>query len=181
MSQGWIIAIVVCGVVALAFVGAWLGRRLWLRRVRRLLIVLFSRTEAVASAVRSLRELMSRMADANDAVWVGFVEDGGSEERRALAEIAHRTDVVAVELANTPLPKVLHELADDIEALSRDIRDVTMAVDRARDVHAVLDTMGAIPLSEIAGRLRDVERKLNRLEEEFDVTDPAVYGGGLYI
>lgn len=179
-QQVLIVVLATVGIVA-AFLAAWLGRRLWLRRVRRLLVMLFGSKEAVASAVRSLSELMERLAEADDDVWVPFVEDSESGERRAVGEIAHRMDVLAVELEAIPLPKVLHDLADGLQAVAEDIRDVTVAIDRSSTPSEVLEALDKVDLPGVTSHLREAGDALEELQGTFNVTDPAVYGGGLYI
>lgn len=181
MTQEWIVvALTVVGIAA-ALLSAWLGRQLWLKRVRRQLVMLFSSREALTSAARSLNELIERLAEAGDDVWVLFVEDSESDERRAVGEIAHRMDMLAVELEAMPLPRVLHELADALQRIAGEIRDMTVAIDRAASPDEVLNALEGVDLPWIAQRMTETDRMLGELQGTFKVTDPAVYGGGLYI
>ena len=181
MAQEWIIVLLAVVGIAAAFLAAWLGRRLWLRRVRRLLVMLFGSKEAVVSAVRSLSELMERLAEAGDDVWTLFVEDPESDERRAVGEIAHRMDVLAVELEAMPLPKALHGLADSLQSIAEDVRDMTVAIDRGTSAQGVLDALERVDLPGVTARLHEAGEALEGLQGTFNVTDPAVYGGGMYI
>lgn len=175
------ILLLTVGFLVLAFFAAWIGRRLWLGRTRRSLVALIARKEALASAMRSLREWMESLADADLATWVGFVGDEDSVERRALGEIAHRAEIVAVESAAMPLPRVLHMLAEDLEGLARILHETSSRVDKATDPDAVLDGVGEVDLGSMEQRMAAIEAEIENLKSEYEVTDAAVYGGGMYI
>jgi hypothetical protein len=46
---------------------------------------------------------------------------------------------------------------------------------------AVLDALSALDLTASRTALDDAEAEIARLAEIYDLTDPSVYGGGLYI
>ena len=179
-DTAWAFVWVAVGVV-LAFASAWLGRRWWLRKARLALVGTFSRKEAVESALRSLTELMGRLADADDAVWTAFACDPESEERRAVGELRHRMEVVAGALATTPLPKAAHETADGIEEVARSVAEAMAGVERGGSPVLTVEAIAAIDIGGMRARFGEAEAELDALLDAFGVEDPSVYGGGLYI
>lgn len=158
-----------------------LGRRWWLRRARLALVGLFRRKEAVASGVKALVELFGRLAEADERSWLVFVSEPDSEERRAVAEIAHRLEVAEHELATRPLPMIAHEVADDLQRLAGQVGGVLTKMCESMDSDTVIDAITGLDIGDVVESLARAEEELQRLLEAFDVGDPAVYGGGMYI
>jgi hypothetical protein len=159
---------------------ALVGRRLWLRRVRRLLVTLTGRVESLDLAVRSLTGVLDRLSEAGDDEWEAFVDDGESDERRALGELGHRMDVLGHELAVMPLPRFLHPMADDMQAVAEKMRDLAATIDGG-DPEVIIDALAEIDLRELSNRVSSLVDQLTEHKQALKVTDEAVYGGGLYI
>jgi len=182
MAQtSWVVAWLVAGVVV-AFAGAWLGRRWWLKRARAALVTLVARAESVRSGLESLRGFMERLADADEQTWMAFVSDSKDDERRTLEEVCHRMDVVSRELAEGPLQKAAHPVADTLQGIAVTAHDWTAEVGEAKTAEEVLDIMTrTIDLKGLVESFDGACEDLERLLETFGVKDSSVYGGGLYI
>ncbi|GAB4274073.1 MAG: hypothetical protein Kow0056_01920 [Coriobacteriia bacterium] len=179
--DAWVIITVVAGVVAIAFGAALLFRYLWLRSTRRSLVALTARMEGMRLTESSLIEMLGALAESPLVEWERFVTDPGCDERRALAEVRHRMDTIAHDLSSMTVPRVLCELADEMQATAEMFSDEVALIAEADDVSAVLLALERLDLNKAHGRIEALTARLNALKQEFGVTDDAVYGGGLYI
>jgi hypothetical protein len=182
MAQtSWVVAWLVAGIVV-AFAGAWLGRRWWLKRARVALVTLVARAESVRSGLESLRGFLERLADADEQTWMAFASDPQDDERRTLTEVCYRMDVVSRELAEGPLQKVAHPVSDTLPGIAVKVHDWTTRLGETKTVEEVVDIiMGGIDLKDLLESFDGAHEDLERLLETFGVKDSSVYGGGLYI
>jgi hypothetical protein len=176
---GWFA--IAAGAAAGILLAAWMLRRLWVSRARRQAVVLYGRAQGVAAAIRSLEGIMQRLEKADDASYAAFVRDPQSDDRRALAELAHRMGIVADDLEHTALPKMLWDVADRLEGVARQVADEAGRVGDADTSEAVLDAVDKIRLADIEGRFEHAASELDAQMRTLGVKEASVYGGGLYI
>jgi hypothetical protein len=111
----WVYLIAGIGVLALGVAAAFLARFLYVRQVRRSLVRLLGRREAVVAAAKGLERVLEHlMADEDDAL-ATFAGDAGSDDRRALEDIASRMRITADDLHAMALPKRLWSVAEEME------------------------------------------------------------------
>ena len=181
MSTLWLYLII--GVVAVALVAGIVIAAivLYRRQVRRALIGLTGRREAVRAAYNALESVFVSLAESSKDDLAAFAVDPGSEHRKALEELHSRMRIQAEELADIALPKRLWEAADLLCAASGSLAAETGRVGEANGAEGVLDALGKIDVRGIAAVLRLANAEIDRLLVEHRIEDPAVYGGGLYI
>ncbi len=178
-SLAMIVSIVAASLVALAAIVV-LGVVLWRRTVRRYLIGLIGRREAVLAGLAALEKGVADLAAMDDGAMIAFALDENAEERRALDEVAHRMHIAAEELATMALPEVLIDAANDLSDAAELLWEQAEAIAHGNGV-AVLDAIAAIDLESVTRFLVSADRRIAALCERYKVDDPSVYGGGLYI
>ena len=171
-----IIAVVACVAIAVTIVFARLA---WRSQVRRYIVALVGRREAVLAALKAFDGVIAELRDGTVQDVLAFAGPG-SEERRVIAEIASRMRVEAGELADLPLPKKLWTLADLLGEAAESLAVAAAGVGEAEG-DPVLDALGSLDLTPAREGLAAAEGEIERLAEAYDLTDPSVYGGGLYI
>jgi hypothetical protein len=159
----------------------WIGRRAWVSRARRQAVVLYGRAQGIAQAIRSLQEIMTRLAESDDSTLAAFLNDSESDDRRALIELGHRMGIVADDVEHTALPKSLWEVADELQNVARRLSDEAGRVGDADTPHAVLDAVQHIGLRDIEARFEHAASELDAQMRSLGVKEASVYGGGLYI
>lgn len=177
----WAIIALVAGVlVVLAglVVGGVFG---WRAYVRRVLLRLVVRMEAIEAAGQALIETVSRLAASDDEVLAEFAQDPESSERRALHEVANRAHMLSYELDRMPLP---HSLVPLTEALA----DAAVVIDReaarVQDPHigpSALEALSSVDLGAVGAYMTSARESLKEASAEHGLDDTAVYGGGLYL
>ncbi len=181
MSAAGIYAIVAVVAVAL-IVGVVLGSMmLWRSQVRRSLIGLTGRREAIRAAYRALESVFSSLAGADADELTTFAMDAGSVHRKALEELHARMRIMCEEIADLPLPKALWPAADLLGVAAGSLAVETGRVGEATSADKVLEALGKIDVIGIANTLGPADVEIDRLLGEYQVEDPAVYGGGMYI
>lgn len=180
MPDGWIpYAIIAVSAVALVALTVVLARLAWRRQVRRFLVGLLGRRAAMEAALKTVDGTIRTLAAGSVDELLAFSEEG-SEERRALAEVASRMTIEAAELADLALPKKLWDLADALGAAASSLADQVGRVgDSSGEV--VLDALLDLDLDAVRGSLMQADALIDAASAAYDLTDPAVYGGGLYI
>jgi hypothetical protein len=171
-----VIAVVAAILIAVTVV---LARLAWRRQVRRYIVGLLGRREALVAALKMTEATVVDLAAGNDSQLVAFTLPD-SEERRALAEVARRMRLETSELANLALPKKLWSLADSLGTAAASLGSETARVGEASG-EAVLDALAALDLAGVRESLRVAQDAFDELSEEYGLKDSAVYGGGLYI
>lgn len=169
------------GVFASAIALAWLGRRLYVTQVRRSLLAIVKRREAVRAADRALREVLASLAEAGDAQLVLFATGSSSEERRAVKELEARMRIVADELGAMGLPKRLWRSATLLQDAAEAVLAEAGKVDAQDEAGGVVEALSRIDLTRIDQASGEADEELDGLLDEYGLHDPAVYGGGLYI
>lgn len=180
MLEGWVpYAIIAATAVVLAGLTVVLARVAWRRQVRRYLVGVMGRREAINSALKTAESVIRTLSQGSVEGLLAFAE-AGSEERRAMAEIAERMRMEAAELADLALPKSLWPVANSLGAAAESLAVQAGGVGDAEG-EAVLDALVALDLTSARAALADSDGHMAAAATEYDLTDPSVYGGGLYI
>lgn len=180
MLDGWTPYAIIAGIsIALAALTVVLARLAWRGQVRRYLMGLLGRREAIGAALKTADVALRTIAGGTVDDVLAFSEDG-SEERRAFAEIGERMRIETAELADLALPKKLWPLADSLQAAAGCLAEQVGGVgDSAGE--AVLDALLTLDLAPARTALQEADQHIAAASAAYGLTDPAVYGGGLYI
>jgi hypothetical protein len=178
--QDWL-PYVLIGVVAIALIAGTivLARIAWRRQVRRYIVALVGRREAIEAALRTADGSLRTLAQGRVEDLLAFASTD-SEERHTFSEIGARMCIQSQELKELPLPKRLWPLAD---ALGIAATALCEQVGRVGDAvgEPALDALIDLELGEARGALAAADEFISSLSSMYDLDDPAVYGGGLYI
>jgi len=178
--DGWTpYAIIAAAVVVMVAVTIVLSRLAWRRQVRHYLVGLLGRRAAIEAAFKTADSTVRVLAGGSVDDLLAFAE-GASEERRALAEVAARMTIEAAELADLALPKKLWSLADSLGAAATSLSEQVGRVGDASG-EAVLDALLELDLNASRASLAEADGQIATASTVYGLTDPAVYGGGLYI
>jgi hypothetical protein len=174
---------IIIGVAAALLVAAIIVASilLWRRQLRRSLIALTGRREAVVAAYRALEGVFTALADGDTEEITAFAIDSTSAHRRALDDLHYRMRVQSEELAELALPKRLWQAADLLGTAAGKLAIETGRVGEAGAPERVLEVLGKIDVAGISTVLRPANEAIDALLDELRIEDPAVYGGGLYI
>lgn len=172
---------VVIGAVAAVLIAltVLLARAVWRRQVRHYIVALTGHREAIASALRTTEVVLAALVDDEGDALAAFVASG-SDERAALAEIAERMRLEHADLKEIALPKRLWPLADTLCSTAGMLAEESAKVGDAEGESA-LDALAGLDVARVREALEAASAEIARLAERYDVTDPSVYGGGLYI
>ncbi len=173
-----IIGVASAGLIAVVVVGAIM---LWRRQVRRSLIGLTGRREAMAAAYRGLQSVFASLAEADADELTAFALDPDSGHRRSLEDLHSRMRMQAEELAEMTLPKQLWVVADCLGTAAALLAVETGRVGEADSPEAVLAALGAIDVPAVTVALDAANEAIDGLLAEHGIEDPSVYGGGMYI
>ena len=154
---------------------------LWRRTVRRSLIALTGRREAVMAAYRALEGVFNALAEGDVDELTAFAVDATSVHRKSLEELHARMRIQSEELAELALPKRLWEASDLLGTAAGVLAVETGKVGEAANPEGVLDALGQVDVAGIGTSLRPANEAIDALLLEQDIGDPSVYGGGLYI
>ena len=180
MPDGWVAYAIIAGsAVALVALTVVVARLAWRRQVRRFLVGLLGRRAAMEAALKTVDGTIRKLAAGSVEELLAFAEEG-SEERRALAEVASRMTIEAAELADLALPKKLWELADALGAAASSLAEQLGRVGDSSG-EAVLDALVDLDLDVARASLTQADGAIETASAAYGLTDPAVYGGGLYI
>jgi hypothetical protein len=177
----WIYVII--GVVAvLLIVGIVIGAIvLWKRQVKRSLISLTGRREAIIAAYKALEMVFTALADGTAEELAEFATDPMSVHRKALEELHTRMAMQSEELATLPLPKSLWHAADLLAAAASKLAKEVGRVGEADSPEAVLNALGEIDVAGIRATITPMTEEIERQLAVQKISDPSVYGGGMYI
>jgi hypothetical protein len=172
-------AIIAVAAVVLVAATVVLARLAWRRQVRRYLVGLVGRREAIGAALKMADASVRTLAKGSVDDLIAFSETG-SEERRALVEVAARMAMETSELADLALPKKLWALADSLGAAAASLSE---QVGRVGDLsgEAVLDALLEMDLDAPRALLVEADVLIASASTLYGLTDSSVYGGGLYI
>ena len=178
--QEWL-PYVVIGVIAAVLIAATVivARIAWRRQVRRYIVGLMGRREAIGTALKTVENAMRVLAQGSVADVLAFSREG-SEERHAFVDIAARMGIASQEIDELPLPKQLWPLADALGAAARELVEQARRVGES-DGESALDALIGLDISAVQRALSDADGYIATLSTVYDLSDPAVYGGGLYI
>jgi hypothetical protein len=178
----WVLYGIGAAVGVLLIAGAVVGGiALWKRQVRRSLVGLVGRREAIRAAYRALESVFASLAEESTEELIAFAERPDNVRRKALEELRERMALEAEELEDVALPKTAWHDADLLMAAAVLIRDQISTITGAPDPDAVLGAVANIDVAAMRAALAEAGIELDRLLRESDVEDSAVYGGGLYI
>ncbi len=169
---GFVAALLIAGTVLVA-------RVMWRKQVGRYIIALTGHREAVVSALKAAESVIAELAQGDAERIIAFAA-AGSDERQTLAEIAERMRIEAAELADIALPRKLWKLADLVGDAAESLAAQTGGVGD-QEGEAVLDALLSLDLAAVRTSLIDSATEAERVSVQYKVTDPSVYGGGLYI
>ncbi|MHB1135177.1 MAG: hypothetical protein ACYCXR_00015 [Coriobacteriia bacterium] len=178
--QQYVPYIIIGAVAAALIAGTVVAARIaWRKQVGRYIITLTGHREGIASALKAADSVIASLA-VGDAERVIAFTGPGSEDRQTLAEIAERMRIEHEELKDIALPKALWKLADMLCASAGLLGDQAASVGETEG-EAVLDALLTLDLASVRTRLSDATFEAERVSTVYKVTDPSVYGGGLYI
>lgn len=181
MSLTWVwIAVAVAAIVVLAacIVAAYFGLRALKRRA---LLKLLVRAEAIEAAEKALEDAITRLATASDTDLELFADDPDSPERRIMAEVRSRAQVLVDELDRMPVTRDLTEVA---EALADAAYLVAQQAERVRDEDRgpqAFDRLGEIDLKLARQYVEKARLRVHNACDACGLEETAVYGGGLYL
>jgi hypothetical protein len=182
VKNPWVLYGVVAAVSVLLIAGAVVGGIwLWRRQVRRSLIGLVGRREAIRAAYRGLEAVFTSLAEEPAEELIAFAEKPDNVRRNALEELRGRMAVQVDELENVALPKTAWHGADLLMAAAARLRDEIATISDAPTPDAVLQAVADIDVSSMRSAIADAGVELDRLLHAAKIEDPSVYGGGLYI
>jgi hypothetical protein len=181
VTDWWIYGVAFVAIVVVGVGGALLGRFLYTRQVRRSLVRLLGRREAVIASAKGLERVIEHLLGDEEDALATFAADPASEDRRAIDDMASRMRMAADDLHGMALPKRLWPIAEEMERAARSIAVQAGKVGEATTPDEALDALAAIELHGIRAEIDSANEHLQPLLDAFRVHDPAVYGGGLYI
>jgi hypothetical protein len=182
VKNPWVLYGVIAAVSVLLIAGAVVGGIwLWRRQVRKSLVGLVGRREAIRAAYRGLEAVFTSLAEEPAEELLAFAEKPDNVRRRALDELRARMASEADELENVALPKSAWPCADLLMAAAARVRDEIGTIRDANGPEAVLAAVGDIDVAAMRSAIAEAGSELDRLLHANKVDDPAVYGGGLYI
>lgn len=177
----WVLITITAGAVLVLLAAIGASVLLWRHYVRRLLLRLLAKGEAVEAAAAALSETLVRLASADDTSLHEFALEPASQERRALHEVSVRAAILADELDRIPLPRSLQQLAEDLADAAHVIAEETARVSDSMTGPDTLEALGGIDLERVRGYSRKARLHLTTAAEHHGLDDTAVYGGGLYL
>jgi hypothetical protein len=178
----WVLYTII-GVIGLALIaGSVIGARvLWKRQVKRSLISLTGRREALGASYKGLQAVFVALAAASPEEMGAFATEPDNEQRKSLEELHGRTVILADDVKQMALPKVLWRAADLLGVAADTLAKETGKVGEAESPEAVLDALGDIDVAAVKGAVQPADVEIDRLLQDLQIADPSVYGGGLYI
>lgn len=153
----------------------------WRAQVRRYVVRLVGRQEAIRAGYRTLSATLARLAEADDEALMTFASDAEQLDRRALAEVAHQQEILRDDLAVMALPKRLVPAAEALSAAAGTIGREAGRVGEHMGAEEALAGLAGVDLTAARGAVGAAESAIHVLCEEHGVEEAAVYGGGLYI
>lgn len=172
MIIGFVAALLIAGTVFVA-------RIMWRKQVGHYIIMLTGHREAIVSALKAAESVIAELARGDAARIIAF-SAAGSEDRQTLSEIAERMRIEQAELAEVALPKKLWKFADMLCEVAGSLATQAGGVGD-QEGEAVLDALLTFDLTAVRAALADSAVEAERVSTHYKVTDPSVYGGGLYI
>lgn len=166
-GAGALVAVV--GVVLLGLVA-------WRRQERRYVVRLVARREAMRAGMRTLAEVVGRLAEDTDEELMSFVTDERHLDRKALVEVSRQQTIMRDELDGLALPKRLWDTADALTTAAAVLASEAGRVGEHAGADEALTALGQIDLARAREAVRVADAAVHDLCEHFDVEDAAVYG-----
>lgn len=175
--------LIIAGIALLvlaAFAAAYAYRVFRENRMRGAIVSLISKRESIMASALGVRRLAERLAACSDAELHRFASDPACEDRSAFSDIAMRMRITADEIQFLDAPKQLDSMRSQMETAARYVAyEASLASgDSGEDALVGAASMDLTTMAELVDQMAD---RLHRIAESFDVDDPSVYGGGLYI
>lgn len=153
----------------------------WRSYLRRRVVALVARSEALTGVMDALVSVMSRLADMSDEELSSFCTDSAHPERNTFLEIVDRSGQLSAELDSMALPRSAVDAARLLADAAHLIGD---AAQRVRDAQGETRTLEAISSLELEGISSRISAGLEALAAsliDFGIDDASVYGGGMYL
>lgn len=176
--------LIAAGIVAAIVLGllvAWSSRMLYVRQVRRALVGLIGRREAIHASQRAVRGVLGHLAEASVEELTAFASDASNEDRRSICDVHERMLIVADDLRAARLPKAVWTSADLLERAARTLAEESGRICSPESAEGSLDGLATIDLHRADDAIAAGDGEVQRMCEVYRVKDPSVYGGGLYI
>lgn len=154
---------------------------LWRRHERRYVMRLVADREAVRAGMRTLTEVVGKLAESSDAELLTFASDVQQLDRKALAEVHHQQEIIRDQLDSAALPKRLWDAADRLGAAAAAVAREAGRVGEQAGVDEAFEGLGATDLASAKTAVEAADAAVHAVCEAFGVDDGALYGGGLYI
>jgi len=177
----WAVVTLIVGLVLL--IGAvaaavWLG---WRAYERRQLLRLIGRLESLEAVSQALVEAIGRLSRFADDELEAFAADTDAPERRVLAEVRSRAQLLQDELDHMPLPRRLTPVAEALaDAAFVVAREAGLITDDDVGEQA-LDRLASLDLSAVDAYTAQARTRLAAMCAVCGLEETAVYGGGLYL
>ncbi len=182
MSSVWVGYGMVSAVGVLVIAGIVVGAVfLWRGELRRSVIALVARREAIRAAYRGLEAVFEALSSETPEAVARFATDPACVQRKALEELQARMAIQVEELRAVALPKRFWATADLLQTAAEVLRDQVARMNLAPTPEAVLDAVAKIDVAAVRAAITSAGEELDRQLAVVGVDEPAVYGGGLYI
>ena len=174
---------IIIGVAGLALIaGAVFGARvLWKRQVKRSLIALTGRREALTAAWRGLQAVFIALGATTAEEMADFASNPEQEQRKSLEDLHGSMVILADDVKQMALPKTLWRAADLLGAAAEALARETGRVGEATSPEGVLDALGEVDVVGVRAAMLPADVEIDRMLQDLEIADPSVYGGGLYI
>lgn len=169
------------GTLVLGVGGFFLARALWIRETRRRLVRVVGRRAGVLAARRALEEVVAHLVDLDDEALEHFAEHPENVDRKALAEVARRTEIAAEELDTMALPRSLWPAAEALADVAYVLSEEAGRVGENSDPDEVFEALAHIDLGRVAEVFEIADSRVREACKRYNLDEAAVYGGGLYI
>lgn len=174
---------IIIGVAGLALVvGSIIGARvLWKRQVKRSVITLTGRREALTAAWKGLQAVFVALAATTAEEMADFASNPEQEQRKSLEDLHGSMVILADDVKQMALPKTLWHAADLLGIAAEELAKETGRVGEATSPEGVLDALGDIDVAGVKAAMLPADVEIDRMLQDLEIADPSVYGGGLYI
>lgn len=180
MSTGGVIALaigsalLVVAVIASGYFG-------WRTFVRRRIVMLVAKSEALAGVRDALLGVMTRLSSTTDEQFGEFANDADHPERGVFSEVADRASILRTELDTISLPHALIPIAERLADSAHLLAEGARRVIEADGEQQMIAATTAIEPDMAVRYQREGILSLRTVVELNGIDDPSVYGGGLYL
>ncbi len=177
----WIWLALGFAVLLLGAAGYFGVRALWARALRRSVVSLIGQREAILASRRTLEAVVRHLADEDDEALEHFATHPESEDRKALAEVTMRMEILAGELDTRPVPRTLVPVAEGLADAAFVISREAGRIGESAIADEVYEELAQIDLASVADVYRGADARVKEAAERYHLDEASVYGGGLYI